>query len=106
MSKLYYVGPRVEISNHGIYYKKSKEDKYVYLMAALEILISIENNYEKEPSYTHELKCGVLEEGKLHRILQYYDNDIETRIGQEHKLYKQKIKHQIAYIQDLPTSHL
>ena len=45
MSKLHYVGPRVEISHHGIKYKKSKEDKYVYLMAALELLKDIDNDY-------------------------------------------------------------
>ena len=48
MSKLHYVGPRIEISHQGIVYKKSKEDKYIYLMAALEILKVIDNDYDKK----------------------------------------------------------
>ena len=38
MSRVQYAGPKVEISNHGVKYNKSKEDKYIYLMVALEIL--------------------------------------------------------------------
>ena len=49
MSKVHYVGPRVKISNHGIVYRRSKEDKYVYLMVALEILKGIDNDYDKKP---------------------------------------------------------
>ena len=45
MLRIHYVGPRVEISHHGIVYRNHKKDKYTYLMAALEILKAINNNY-------------------------------------------------------------
>ncbi len=102
MSKVEYVGPRVEISNHGIVYKKSKEDKYVYLMAALEILKNIDNNYEKQRSYSHHFENKKLEEENFHTVLQHYENDIEEYISQECKKYKQKIQHQIEHIKTLP----
>ena len=102
MSKLHYVGPRVEITNHGIVYKKSKEDKYVYLMAALELLKDIDNDYEKKPSYVHHFKIGRLEEENLHTVLQYYENNVEECITEECKKYKQKIQHEIEYIKTLP----
>ena len=102
MTKLYYVGPRVEITNQGIFYKKSKEDKYVYLMTALEILRDIDNDYEKQPSYIRHFQSGTLEEEKLHSVLQEHESDIEERIAEENDRYKQKIKHKIAYIKTLP----
>lgn len=102
MSQLHYVGPRVEISNHGIIYKQSKEDKYIYLMAALEILKDIDNDYEKKPSYTHHFKHNKLEEKYLHTLLQHHENDLEECITEECKKYKQKIEQKIVYIQSIP----
>lgn len=101
MSKAEYVGPRVEISNHGIVYKKSKEDKYVYLMVALEILKDIDNDYEKKPYYTHDFENKPFQEEELHTILKCYENDIEESVSQESEKYKQKIKHEIEHIQNL-----
>jgi hypothetical protein len=102
MSKVQYVGPRVEISHHGIVYKQSKEDKYVYLMVALEILKDIDNDYDKKPSYSHPFNNKVLEEEDLRTILKCYEDDVESCITEESKRYKQKIKHEIEFIQKLP----
>lgn len=102
MSKLHYVGPRVEISNHGIVYKKSKEDKYIYLMAALEILKDIDNDYEKKASYTHHFKHNPLEEETLHTLLRQHEHDLEECITEECEKYKQKIEHKIAFIRSIP----
>lgn len=102
MSKLHYVGPRVEISHHGISYKISKEDKYIYLTSALEILKDIDNDYEKKSSYSHSFDHKGLEEDNLHTVLQQYEGDIEECITDECKRYKEKIEHEIAYIQSIP----
>ncbi len=102
MSKLHYVGPRVEISHHGIVYKKSKEDKYVYLMVALEILKNIDNDYNKQRSYSHHFQNKKLEEENLHTLLEYHENDLEESISDECKKYKQKILDKIEYIKTLP----
>ena len=101
MSKVEYAGPRVEISNKGIVYKKSKEDKYVYLMAALEILKNIDNDYEKKPYYIHQFENKPFHEEDLHTILKYYENDIEACVSKECETYKEKIQHEIEYIQNL-----
>ena len=101
MSKVEYVGPRVEISNHGITYRYSKEDKYVYLLAALEILKNIDNDYDKKSSYTNHYKKHSFNEEELHNILKQYENDIEKCVTQECERYKQKIKHEIENIRNL-----
>lgn len=102
MSKVEYVGPRVEISNHGVTYRKSKEDKYVYLMVALEILKDIDNDYTLKPSYSHDFKNKALEESDLHTILECYESSVEECITEECKKYKQKLQHELEYIQKIP----
>lgn len=101
MSKVEYVGPRVTISNHGVTYRYSKEDKYIYLMVALEILKDIDNDYEKKPSYIHNFENRSLDEEYLHSVLKEYENDIEECVSFECEKYKQKIKHEIEFIQNL-----
>lgn len=102
MSRVEYIGPRVEISNHGIVYKKDKEDKYVYLGTALEVLKDIDNNYEEKPSYSHPVENIKLEEELLQSTLMHYENKFEACITQECKKYKEKIDHQIDFVQTLP----
>ncbi len=101
MSKLHYVGVRVEISHHGIVYIKSKEDKYVYLMTALEILKDIDNDYDQKPFYSHPFKHQILEEDQLHTVLQHYDHSIEECITEECQRYREKIQDQIEYVKNL-----
>ena len=104
MSKLHYVGPRVEISHHGINYKKSKEDKYIYLTSALEILKDIDNDYEKKPSYTHQFdNKKLLDEEILHSTLQAHEYDLQESIDNECRIYKDKIDHKIQYIRSIPS---
>ena len=102
MSRVEYVGPRVEISNHGIIYRNDKEDKYVYLGVALEILKDIDNDYGEKPSYSHNFDTIKLEEENLQSTLSQYEDKFEECITEECIKYKEKIDHQIAYVQTLP----
>jgi len=104
MLKVKYVGPHVDISQHGVSYKKDKEDKYVYLMVALEILQDIDNDYDKQSAYSHCFTIGKLDEETLHTVLQSYESDVEKHVEQEYKNYQKKIKHEISFVQGL--SHL
>jgi len=101
MLKVQYVGPRVEISNHGVAYRKSKEDKYVYLMVALEILKEIDNDYERKKLYNHHFENKELEE-ILHSILKCHESGVEEKIEEEGHQYEQKMQHEIEYIRNLP----
>ena len=104
MLKVKYVGPHVDISQHGIHYKKDKEDKYVYLMVALEILKDIDNDYEQKASYSHCFTLGKFDEDTLHNVLHTYEEEVETHVEQEYQTYQDKIKHEIAFVNGL--SHL
>ena len=99
--KVQYVGPRVEISHHGISYKKSKEDKYIYLMVALEILKDIDNNYALKRRYIHPYNTTPLKESELHNVLSYYEKNVEAHVEKEEQRYEEKIKHEIEYVTGL-----
>jgi hypothetical protein len=101
MLKVKYVGPRVEISHHGITYKKDKEDKYVYLMVALEILRDIDNDYEKQVSYSHTFKTQKLKESEVHCVLKNYEEDVEAHVNSEYERYEEKIKHELVFVKGL-----
>ena len=104
MVKVKYVGPRVEISHHGINYIKDKEDKYVYLMVALEILRDIDNDYEKQASYAHCYERHILDESEVHTLLKMYEEDVEVHVNSEYETYTHKIKHELEFVKGL--SHL
>jgi len=97
MSMLQYVGPRVDISQHGMVYKTHKEDKYIYLVAALEMLKSIDNDYDKQDTYV-QYANEVLDRGEMERILEKYKSIIEKKRAK----YEKKIEQKIAYIGQLP----
>lgn len=101
MSKVEYVGPRVEITNHGITYRYSKEDKYVYLATAMEILKDIDNDYDKKPFYTNHYENKSFDQEELHKILEHYENDFEKCVTKECERYQEKIKHEIENIKHL-----
>ncbi|WP_415405816.1 hypothetical protein ACLHDG_08610 [Sulfurovum sp. CS9] len=101
MLKVQYVGPRVEISNHGVAYRKSKEDKYVYLMVALEILKNIDNDAERKKLYSHDFENKALEE-VLHSILKCHESSVEEKVKEEGHQYEQKMLQEIEYIRNLP----
>ena len=103
MFKVQYAGPKVEISHHGVKYTDAKEDKYVYLMVALEILQGIDNDYEQKPSYNHHFENKVVKDDVIHKILTCYETQLEERVEEEKREYEVMIDHEIECVQNLPN---
>lgn len=101
MFKVQYAGPKVEISHHGIKYIDAKEDKYVYLMVALEILQGIDNDYEQKKSYHHHFENKVLEDEIVHKVLTSYENRLEENVEDEERNYERMIEHEKEHIQNM-----
>jgi len=98
-NKIKYAGLRPIISQHGIEYKEGKEDKYVYLMTALEILESLNHNYEIKHSYSDYFTNKSISEQLYHTILVSYDKDLENKVTKEIEEYKEKITNEINTVQ-------
>ncbi len=54
--KLIYAGLKPIINEYGIYFKDGKEDKYIYLSFAIEILNALNHEYEKDKKYSCDLQ--------------------------------------------------
>lgn len=46
--KLEYAGLKPMINEHGVSFKDGKEDKFVYLKYAIDILLAIDHEHEKK----------------------------------------------------------
>lgn len=103
MLKVQYAGPKVEISHHGIKYINTKEEKYVYLMVALEILQGIDNDYEQKSSYDHHFENNVLKDEVVHKILRSYEDHLEECVKNEESNYEHMIEHETECVQSLPN---
>jgi len=103
MFKIRYVGPRPVISQHGISYKEGKEDKYIYLISALNILYAIDHDYTDHHSYSSIPHIDILKEPKIHKKLQQYDENLEIEIANEEQQYEEKIEVEIESIKNNKT---
>lgn len=98
-----YAGPRPQISHHGISFKDGKEDKYVYLMIALQILNAIDKDYEKKKSYTYDLKTQRLSNEEMLNILLSYDPNLESVAQKEAQSYSLKLDEEVEDIKKNST---
>lgn len=93
-----YSGPRPVITEHGISFKNGKEDKYVYLMASLQILQAIDRSFEDKKSYSYDLQTKRLENDEMLEILKQYEPDIQKIAEDEMIEYSHKLDEEIESI--------
>jgi len=101
MLKLHYTGPKPVISQHGIFFKKSQEDKYVYLKVAIKILLSIDKQYKN--SQKHQIYINSdnkLKDKDILEILQTYEPNLEKHIISEESKYEKHIDSEIEKVQN------
>lgn len=74
---LKYVGPKVLISKTGIDFDNNKEDKYVYLHIALQILKAIDHEYIEERVYTYTADTQRLRDDELYQVAKEYCKGVD-----------------------------
>ena len=100
-----YAGPKPKISQHGIYFRKGKEDKYVYLKLATKILLFIDKDYTDKKHYeTYIDDHENISDTKVADILKIYEPELETHIDSEIVQYGQHIDEMIAEVKELPLT--
>ncbi|AXH10180.1 hypothetical protein CP960_09420 [Malaciobacter halophilus] len=85
--KLEYAGLKPMINEHGVSFKDGKEDKFVYLKYAIDILLAIDHEHEKKRKYSHQLKEQTLSAQEIVNILLKYHPKLEETINKEIKNY-------------------
>lgn len=93
-----YAGPRPEISHHGIQFKDGKEDKYVYLIIAIQILKAIDKDYEEKKSYSYDTKTKRFTDAELLDIMNTYEPNLKETVMQEEIRYEEHLQEEIAHV--------
>ena len=99
--KLHYTGPKPVISQHGVFFKNGKEDKYIYLKLAVRVLLAIDKDYNKQDKYETYIKDhDNLTDEKVLEILKTYEPDLEKHVENEEKRYEKHIDTMIEEVKD------
>lgn len=79
---LKYVGPKAHISETGITFDNNKEDKYVYLHIALQIIKAIDHEYMEDRVYTYNADTKRLNNDELYNASRAYCAEIDKVIDE------------------------
>ncbi|MFA6741193.1 MAG: hypothetical protein WCR78_06840 [Arcobacteraceae bacterium] len=81
--KLEYAGLKPVISEHGVSFKDGKEDKFIYLSFAVDILNAIDHTYEQKKKYSHQLNTNTLSPNEILDVLLTFHPDLEEVMNKE-----------------------
>ncbi len=101
MFKLHYAGPKPSISQHGIFFKGGKEDKYIYLKTAIAVLLSIDKARAKK---YHGIDYRQIDDAEIPAILQTYEPDLDKHIAEEETRYEKHIDEMIDQVKTYTLS--
>lgn len=97
--KIQYVGPRPEISEHGVTFKTGKEDKYVYLSIAIQILIALDKNCNDEKTYSYNASQKALSDIEMLDTMLRFEPTLEQSIIKEKEAYAKHLDDEIEHIE-------
>ena len=93
--KIAYVGARPEISSHVVTFKTGKEDKYVYLSVAIEILKAIDSQEKDSKTYTYTGDSRSLSDNEMLSTMLHYEPTLEESIKKEKESYEKHLDEEI-----------
>jgi hypothetical protein len=93
-----YAGPRPSISHHGVDFKEGKEDKYIYLMIAVQILKAIDKNYDNHKKYSYDINSAIVSDQEMLEVIHSYEPNIEKDIDNELDSYEEHIMQELDKI--------
>ena len=101
MFQLHYTGSKPIISQHGIFFKERKEDKYIYLKTAVYLLLSIDKNYSDKYQGKPSEK---LSDQEILEVLQAYEPDLEQHLLEEEHKYEALIEEMRSHAKSHPLT--
>ena len=91
--KFEYVGYRPVISHNGVTFKQGKDDKFIYLPYAYEILNALNHEYTTNKNkYSNSINLDNSNIDKLYKVVEIYFPDIEKSIEDKLKKYKEHLE--------------
>ena len=91
--KFEYVGYRPVISHNGVTFKQGKDDKFIYLPYAYEILNALNHDYTTNKNkYSNSINLDNSNIDKRYKVGETYFPDIEKSIEDKLKKYKEHLE--------------
>lgn len=97
---LKYVGPKPIISHTGIEFDNNKEDKFVYLNIAIQLIKALRDENLRGSTYKYEADTSRLERDELFSELKKYCDDLTSIIEVENHSVEDDIEHDIQRAQE------
>ena len=85
--KIQYTGLKPVLNAHGISFKEGKEDKFIYLPFAVDILNAINHDYEQKRVYSHELNNKDFTPSEIMDTIMKFHPDLEETMKKEMDSY-------------------
>lgn len=85
--KIQYTGLKPVVNAHGISFKEGKEDKFIYLPFAVDILNAINHDYEQKRVYSHELNNKDFTPSEIMDTIMKFHPDLEETMKKEMDSY-------------------
>ncbi|MCK9491239.1 MAG: hypothetical protein M0Q24_04055 [Sulfurimonas sp.] len=98
--ELKYVGPKPIISHTGIEFDNNKEDKYVYLNIAVQLIKALNHEYFEDKVYTYEASTKRLEKDELFDELKKICPNINTLVEKQNHDIEEEIEHDLKRAQE------
>lgn len=100
--KLKYAGPKPMISEHGISFKDGKEDKYVYLIIAIQILHAIDHETPTNGHYEYNIDMQRLTDEQMQEFIMTYHPNLNTTMTKEIDSYLVHLDNEIEDVKKSP----
>lgn len=98
--KLEYAGLKPVISEHGVSFKDGKEDKFIYLSFAIDILNAIDHTYEQKKKYSHQINEKALTPDEILNVLLNFHPDLEDLMNKEIESYSKHLDDEEAEVRN------
>lgn len=98
---LKYAGFKPFIDQHGIHFRDGKEDKFSYLIYAIDILKAIDHPYKKNTKYSHSVINDNLKPEEIVNVLLSYHPKLEKIMTEEIVNYKAHLDEEEKHVKTL-----
>ena len=85
--KVEYVGQKPIINEKGVFFKEGKEDKFIYLTFAIDILNAINHEYTANKKYSSEINHKNLSANEILDIILRFHPNLEETMNKEINSY-------------------
>lgn len=93
--KLKYAGPKPIISHTGIEFDNNKEDKYVYINIALQLLKALSHTYHEDKKYVYQANTSRISDNELLDEAKKYCPDINSLMDKQNHVIEEEVQHQL-----------